>query len=182
MQSLARMLSRASSAEDDLAYLTKTMPLAAIKSILQYSRSLNFDISPWTGIALDVPFMPDAGLHIFCQEMYRMLSRGIADYMCEALTQAHIFSNLEAVSGDSEAGQLIELFLMQRSFPLTSMILPSAVLGTTMKSRDLGGMLSGSAAISVSGCLVTVPERLRSGQNAPWLQAWSMLPVATGLL
>ena len=46
MQSLARMLSRASSAEDDLAYLTKTMPFAAIRSILQYSRSLNFDISP----------------------------------------------------------------------------------------------------------------------------------------
>ena len=48
MQSLARMLSRASSAEDDLAYLTKTMPFAAIRSILQYSRSLNFDISPCT--------------------------------------------------------------------------------------------------------------------------------------
>ena len=52
MQLLARMLSRASSAEDDLAYLTKTMPLAAIRSILQYSRSLNFDISAWADSTL----------------------------------------------------------------------------------------------------------------------------------
>ena len=64
---------------------------------------------------------------------------------------------------------------------LTSMMLPSAVLGTTMNSRDRGGMLSGSAAMSVSGCLVTVPERLQPGQNAAWVQAWNMLPVATGL-
>lgn len=48
MQSLAKMLSRASSAEDDFAYLTKTIPLAAIRSILQYSKSLNFDISSCT--------------------------------------------------------------------------------------------------------------------------------------
>lgn len=45
---------------------------------------------------------------------------------------------------------------------LTSMMLPSAVLGTTMNSRDLGGMLSGSVAISASGCLLTLPDRLRS--------------------
>ena len=45
MQSFARMLSRASSAHEDFAYLTKTMPLAAIRSILQYSKSLNFDMS-----------------------------------------------------------------------------------------------------------------------------------------
>ena len=64
---------------------------------------------------------------------------------------------------------------------LTSMMLPSAVLGTTMKSRDLGGTLSGSAAMSVSGCLVILPERLQPGQNAPWMEAWTMLPVATGL-
>lgn len=47
MQSLAKMLSRTSSAEEDFAYLTKTMPLAAIRSILQYSKSLNFAISAY---------------------------------------------------------------------------------------------------------------------------------------
>lgn len=50
---------------------------------------------------------------------------------------------------------------------LTSIMLLSAVLGTTMKRRDRGGMLSGSAANSISGCLLKVPDRLRPVVQLP---------------
>ena len=46
-------------------------------------------------------------------------------------------------------------------------MLPSAVLGTTMKRRDRGGILSGSAANSVSGCLLKLPERLQPVVQLP---------------
>jgi hypothetical protein len=47
MLSAAMMASSASSAEEDLAYLQKTMPLAAMRSTLQYSRSLKRAISAY---------------------------------------------------------------------------------------------------------------------------------------
>ena len=49
MLPLAMMASRASSALEDLAYLQKMMPLAAIRSTLQYSRSRNRAISSCQG-------------------------------------------------------------------------------------------------------------------------------------
>jgi hypothetical protein len=71
MQSLAKMLSRASSAEEDFAYLTKTMPLAAIRSILQYSRSLNFAISAYRYRDLTLR----AALNVFSAAGHRQQSR-----------------------------------------------------------------------------------------------------------
>lgn len=49
MLSLAWMASSASRAEEDLAYLQYTMPLDAIRSTLQYSRSRNLPISSCEG-------------------------------------------------------------------------------------------------------------------------------------
>jgi hypothetical protein len=120
------MASRASSAEEDLEYLQNTMPFDGMRSILQYSKSLNWDIASCT---------QQEGLYCQVPEFHQLLS------LC---TKKEKMGKLQA---------------------FTSIAVPLAVFGTTMKRRERGGMLSGSGAHCTSDTVLEGPDRLHAASN-----------------